>query len=185
MVRAYIVVILLILSLHTAGDNLKPGSYYVSADRLSVRLGPDLNAKITNTLDKQQKVQVFEASNGWARISKYYDGSSENQKGKVARWVSSQYVSVNMPNDDSVLTAESPLEKSIKDSDDYVKHRNIFLKVSKRLVNSGRCNVEDYKTNSGWTRSSNHKNKAVYFTYCGGFLKRNRIYIDAKNGSLL
>lgn len=53
------------------------GDYYVTSDDLNVRLTPDKSGKITNTLYKRQKVEVFEVKGNWARISRYYDGGVE------------------------------------------------------------------------------------------------------------
>ena len=66
-------------------------SYYVKANQLSVRLGPQITAKKTNILYKDNKVDVLEVKDGWARISKYYDGLLEGESGEIARWVSADY----------------------------------------------------------------------------------------------
>ena len=54
-----------------------PGDYYVISSKLNVRLSANKTGKITNTLYKRQKVEVFELQNGWARVSQYYDGAVE------------------------------------------------------------------------------------------------------------
>lgn len=180
-------IIIVILGLMLSGDLLaeatSAGDYYVSANRLSVRLGPSSTATITNTLNRKQKVEVYEVENGWARVSKYYDGAVEGKSGQVARWVSAKYLSSNKPKDS--FSNDTPLEKSIKGSDNYSLYRENFIKLSQKLIDQGRCSVADYKEMGGWLRSSNHKPKPVYFTYCGGFSKGNKVYINAETGKIL
>lgn len=180
-------IILVILGLVLSGDLLaeatSAGDYYVSANRLSVRLGPSSTAAITNTLNRKQKVEVYEVQNGWARVSKYYDGAVEGKSGQVARWVSAKYLSSNKPKDS--FSNNTPLEKAIKGSDNYSLYRENFIKLSQNLIDQGRCSIADYKEMGGWLRSSNHKPKPIYFTYCGGFSKANKVYINAETGKIL
>ena len=74
-------------------EAIRTGAAYVTADRLNVRLAPSPSGKITNVLDRGQKVDVLEVQGEWARISRYYDGSIEGVSGGVARWVSTRYLS--------------------------------------------------------------------------------------------
>ncbi|QQX81104.1 SH3 domain-containing protein [Shewanella sp. KX20019] len=161
----------------------KAGDYYVSANRLSVRLAPSTSGSITNTLNRKQKVEVFEVKNGWARVSKYYNGSVEGKSGQVARWVSAKYLSTTRPTDN--FTSNTKLEKAIKNSDNYSLYRNNFIKLSDKLIKQGKCNLADYTEMGGWVRSTTHKPKPIYFTYCGGFSKSNKVYINAKTGRIL
>lgn len=68
------------------------GKVYVTADRLNVRLSPSPSGKVTNVLDRGQGLDVLEVKNGWARISRYYDGSIEGVRGEVARWVAARHL---------------------------------------------------------------------------------------------
>lgn len=161
----------------------KSGDYYVCANRLSVRLAPSTTASITNTLNRKQKVEVFEVKSGWARVSKYYNGSVEGKSGKVARWVSAKYLTTTRPTDN--FTNNTRLEKAIKSSDNYSLYRNNFIKLSNKLIKRGRCNLADYKEMGGWLRSTTHKSKPIYFAYCGGLSINNKVYINAKTGQIL
>jgi len=69
------------------------GNYYVSANRLNVRLAPNPKGNVVNVLKRNQEVEVFEVKNGWARVSKYYKDSVKRKRGEVARWVSVKYLS--------------------------------------------------------------------------------------------
>lgn len=73
------------------------GKYYVTARKLNVRLSPEIDGKITNKLDINQLVEIFELKNNWARISNYYNGDVEGVYGNVARWVHGKYLSKNKP----------------------------------------------------------------------------------------
>ena len=61
--------------------------YCVVNNKLYVRLRPNKNGKITNSIYKGQIIYVLERKNGYVRISNYYDGNIEGISGKVARWV--------------------------------------------------------------------------------------------------
>jgi hypothetical protein len=79
-------------------EKLPANSFYV-VERTDERLGPSNKAKVTNTLDRQQVLEVFERRDGWARVSPYYDGSVEGLNGQVARWVPNRALSKTRPKD--------------------------------------------------------------------------------------
>ena len=54
---------------------------YVKANTTFEYLYPSLDAKVTNTLRIGQKVDVLEEKNGFARVSKFYNGDSEQVSG--------------------------------------------------------------------------------------------------------
>ena len=159
-----------------------PGDYYVTSNKLNVRLAPNKQGKVTNTLYKREKVEVFEVKDSWARISRYYDGGIEGMSGSVARWVFAKYLSSNRPAEEKVANRNSSVAKAIKSSDDFSKHQGVFVSVSEQLIKAGKCSLGDFKEMGGWWRSTNHKPKPIYFTYCGGMTKSNRIYLNASNG---
>ena len=76
---------------HRAPDNsvsqIVAGVNYVTVAVLEERLSPSPKGTITNRIYRGQKLDVYEVKNGWARVSKYYDGAIEGKSGKVARWV--------------------------------------------------------------------------------------------------
>ncbi len=85
-------------------------SMYVSSEDLNVRLSPSKYGQKTSVLQKGQKVDIYEVENGWARITKYYDGFSEGQNKRVARWVYYKYLSNN-----------KPIKKKINNNSSYCK----------------------------------------------------------------
>lgn len=163
------------------GVATKPGDYYVTVDQTEERLGPSQQAKSTNTLFKRQKVTVVELKGGWARVSKYYDGKVEGVKGQVARWVAASVLSAQMPAEEKVPNANSALGQALKDSDNFARHHAAFIKGAQALIDSGRCKLQDFKDNGGWSKSSNHPGN-VYFAYCGGMRRENRLYLDVATG---
>jgi SH3 domain-containing protein len=158
------------------------GNYYVTADRLNVRLAPNASGKATNSLFQRQKVTVFEVKDGWARISRYYDGSVEGVSGDVARWVSGKYLSSKRPAESDKTDENSPIAVAIKSSDDFSKYRGVFVTASEQLIKSGTCNLGDFQEMGGWWRSTSSKPEPVYFTYCGGMTKSNRVYVNTSTG---
>ena len=142
---------------------------------------------------------MYATSNGWARITNYYDASCRNghseyvdegnsscspsngvEEGKFAEWVSVKYLSKNRPADPGAgATGDYAL---VKGSDDYRQYKDVFAKSASELIASGKCTAQDFKNMGGWMKSSNHMNQPIYFTYCGGMRTDKRIYLNAANG---
>ena len=162
-----------------------PGYYYVSPEKLNVRLAANKNGKIVNKIHKKQKVEVFEVKDDWARISRYYDGTDEGVLGNVARWVAVEYLSSisHLPVEIKKSDADLSIATAIKLSDDFSKYQNVFVSASKKLINKGDCKLADFKKLGGWWRSLSHKPDPVYVTYCGGATKIHRIYLNVVTGA--
>ena len=73
-----------------SAEAISPGTHYVIAESLNVRIAPNANSDIARKLSNGSKVEVLELKNGWARITKYLELS---QTEKTALWVSSKYLS--------------------------------------------------------------------------------------------
>lgn len=78
-------------------DSEHTGVYYVAASALNVRFGPGNGEKVAKTLPRGEKVYVFEVSDGWARISKPFNGKTFDLPGTVAYWVSRAYLTREAP----------------------------------------------------------------------------------------
>jgi hypothetical protein len=65
---------------------VRPGSYYVS-EEVQQRRAPSPIASVSNVLYRQQRVDVYEVRDGWARISKYYNGQLDGSDGQIAAWI--------------------------------------------------------------------------------------------------
>lgn len=182
--RIFVMALLALSSVSAFAAALGPGSYFVTADHLNVRLSPSANGKLTNKLSFGARVDVEEVRSGWARISKYYDGSVEGLNGTVARWVSAKYLSATKPKAETTSPASGPLAEALSQSNDYRKYSSQFIAASKKLIEQGKCTLGDFKEMGGWVRSTNNGSKPIYFTYCGGFTKQNRIYLNVANGKV-
>ena len=94
---AIVFVFTLLSSTAALGQASRPGVYYVKVGVLEERLAPSSVGSITNRIYLRQQVEVFELQRGWARVSKYYDGSLEGKDGEVARWVLASGLSASLP----------------------------------------------------------------------------------------
>ena len=89
---------------------------WVNVDRLNIRTCSDTSCGNVGQLIYREKVTIFEESDGWARISNYYDGSCRNgisefvnygnnkctwingfENEIFAEWVYAQYLSEKHP----------------------------------------------------------------------------------------
>ena len=180
--RTFIFTLFAVFALPVYAAASAPGSYYVTASHVNVRLSPSAAGKQTNRLERGSRVDVLEVRSGWARISKYYDGRAEGMNGQVARWVSARYLSKSRPEQETASAASGPLAAAISQSDDYAKHKAQFLAASQKLIDQRKCTLGDFKEMGGWMHSTSSGSKPVYFTYCGGMRKQNRIYLNAATG---
>jgi hypothetical protein len=180
----------------TASDNA-----WVTSDGLNRRTCPDVSCGIVGFLFFRESVTVLEEKSGWARVSKYYDASCVNGlsqyvdsgtaacvpsngivDGQFAEWVSMQYLSSMRPPDPAAgATGDYAL---VSGSDDYGRYKDVFARAAAQLISSKQCTGGDFEETGGWLRSTAHKDSPVYFTYCGGFTRENRLYLNAATGNL-
>ncbi|MBI5270768.1 MAG: hypothetical protein HY856_13945 [Burkholderiales bacterium] len=158
-----------------------PGPHYVVVESTHERLSPDPNGKSTNVIRVRQKVDVYEIKNGFARVSPFYDGAVEGVSGQVARWVAAKDLSVTRPADEKVAADEPPVAKVLLNSDDFARHRAAFIKASQKLLDDRVCTLKDFRDNGGWLKST-QQGKGIYFTYCGGSMKSDRLYLNVTTG---
>jgi hypothetical protein len=149
-----------------AGE-FKTGSYFVKESALEVRLSPNPKGKVTNRIYRQQKVDVLEVIGNWARVSKYYDGEVEGEKGQVARWVLIKGLSTSRPADLAQPTIKSD-PRIMKDAIPKVGENGlnendikILYKGATKFLNSGQCANVEYAD-----KSVSKPN--TYFINCGG-----------------
>jgi len=190
MTRVTLTLLIAVCAASTAfAQAMSPGAYVVSADTLNIRLAANTSAQIKGKLYRGQEVEVLEVSNGWARISRYYDGAAEGLSGDVARWVFATHLSPMpvtpppaKPRVEIKVDVNSPVYQAIESSDDLTLHQGIFVQVSEELVNAGECKLSDFRDIGGWWRSAAHKPEPVYYTYCGGASNEDRIYLNTDTG---
>jgi len=142
-----------------------PGFYYVAADTLNVRLAPESEAKITNKLYRQEKLDVYEVNGEWARISEYYDGAVEGISGNVARWVSAKYLSKLRPEDKQQPNIPNdPRINGIQKVGQYGATENdveILYAAAEHFLKSKKCKKIEYGD-----KSMSKPN--TYYLNCGG-----------------
>ena len=79
----------------------------------------------------------------------------------------------------NINVSEIEVENAIQKSDDFSIHNKAFISATKDLVESGQCTISELVEQGGWVKSViNHKSEPVYFTYCGGLHRTNRIYLN-------
>ena len=120
------------------------GSHYVTARTLNVRLAPAANAKITNRLYRQNRVEVFEVRDGWARISRYYNGRVEGISGNVARWVAANHLATQRPDDlkHPAVARDSRISGIPKVGQGGLTRKDVQIlhRGARHFLDSGRCN---------------------------------------------
>lgn len=182
-----------------AGSAMAETDMWVTADRLSRRTCPDTKCGVVGQLFFREKATILEQRNGWARISKYYDASCRNglseyvdsgnascdpangiTDGQFAEWVAIAHLASERPPDPA--KGASGLAALVGGSDDYRIYKEAFVAAASKLISSGECKEADFKEMGGWMKSTTHRDRPVYFTYCGGMHVRNRIYLDAASG---
>jgi len=162
---AYIFMLVLMASNISLAEEITLGSYYVNTEVLNVRLAPNSTGKITNKIYRQQKVDVLELKSGWARISKYYDGSFEDMSGQVARWVSANRLSKNKPSDVAQPDfKKDPRINGIPKVGQYgltESDVSIMYAGAHHYLNIGKCKKVEYADKS-------ISKAGVYYINCGG-----------------
>jgi hypothetical protein len=174
-------VVLLSMQSTSMAAAVSPGPHYVVVESTHERLSPDPKGKSTNVIRTPQKVDVYEIKNGFARVSPLYDGAVEGVSGQVARWVVAKDLSGTRPAAEKVAAGEPSVTKVLLNSDDFARHRAAFIKASQTLLDDRSCTLKDFSENGGWLKSTN-QGKGVYFTYCGGDMKSNRLYLNVATG---
>lgn len=174
---------------------------WVTVDNLNRHTCPMPTCGVVGALKFREKATILEEQSGWARITKYYDALCVNgisqyvdsgnrkcessngiNKDQFAEWVTSKYLSPNRPEDPA---AHAPANYAlVKGSDDFRIYKDAFAKAADKLIASGKCSAGDFREMGGWMKSSNHRSKPIYFTYCGGMRSSNKVYLDAATGEI-
>jgi hypothetical protein len=84
----------------------------------------------------------------------------------------------------SGVASAKQVHDAIKASDDFEQHMQAFMVATLKLIQDRTCSLDDLRENGGWVRSSSHEGRPVYFVYCGGLQRSNRIYLDVSTGAV-
>ena len=80
---------------------------------------------------------------------------------------------------------EAEIQEAIFKSDDYETHRAMFTKAATYLLTTSRCTQREMKDYGGFVKAQGENRfQPIYFTYCGGMTKKNRLYVDADTGKV-
>lgn len=159
--------ILLALTEIASAQAVAPGTYYVKESVLEERLAPNVDGSVTNRIYTRQKVEVYEVKNGWARVSKFYDGAVEGKKGQIARWVLSSGLSSSQPAElpQTTLPSDPRIAKDAfpKAGQSGLTEQDVELlnKGALKYLNSGKCSRVEYGDKSTSKTST-------YYINCGG-----------------
>lgn len=147
---------MLILALQAHAAATAPGTYYVSADELNVRLAPQTGATIMKTLSRGRKVEVLEVKNGWAHIT----GSDD-----APLWVAARFLTADAPAPQA--REELPDDPRIKGlpvaGQDGATARDVktLYEIAQYFLQAGKCDHVEFA-------DSRHSQPGTYTLHCGG-----------------
>lgn len=192
MLKKIVLFLFILTATNLFATALAKGKYYVNTKTLKVRMAPSTKAGHSYSMYKNQKVRVYEVKDNWARISKYKTTTVKGKFTKAAKWVFGKYLTQakvrkqknrkkSFTKKRSSYKKNTKLTKAISGSDNYKKFSKTFQSVSQKLIENGTCKVSDFSKTRGWIDISRDD---LYFAYCGGFSKKNKIYLNVKSGVL-
>ena len=174
---------------------------WVTSQYLDRHTCPSESCGIVGRLFFREATTVLETKGDWARITKAYGASCSNgvseyvdkgnancstdngiDDGKFAEWVLAKELSASRPADPAETAAAD--EKLVAQSDDFAQYRKAFSTAARKLIDDGRCTAADFVEMGGWMKSSNHRDRPIYFTYCGEMTIANRLYLNAASGEI-
>ena len=83
----------------------------------------------------------------------------------------------------TMINASGSLAKALEYSDNFEANRDAFIKLSQKVLDSGKCTLADFKENGGWAKATgSNAKKPVYFIYCGGFTLSDKVYLNISSG---
>jgi hypothetical protein len=104
---------------------------FVVTEIAEERLAPDAGAVVFNEVYRGQVVKVYETRNGWARVSKYFDGRVADTSGEVACWIACECLAserppaskaLNIPQDPRILYLERAPGYNLNERDVLILH---------------------------------------------------------------
>lgn len=177
------------------------GKMWVTSQYLERHTCASDSCGVVGRLMFREGATVLETKGEWARITEPYDASCLNGSsefvddgnaecketngivsGQFAEWVLISDLSSVRPADPAETAAVS--ERIVAQSDDFAQHREAFVTAANQLIADGRCTAAEIEEMGGWIKSSNERNRPIYFTYCGGMTTANRLYLNVKTGEI-
>lgn len=174
---------------------------WVSGQYSDRRTCPSTRCGVVGRLFHREAADVIERRSGWGRISQPYDAGCVNGRseyvdegndsctaangirdGRFAEWVQLASLTATRPPDPAQTASDD--ERPVRNSDDFAQYRRAFVRAASQLIGDGRCTAADFEEMGGWMKSTNFRNQPIYFTYCGGMMLSNKIYLNAATGRI-
>lgn len=176
---------------------------WVTSERAPRHTCASISCGVVGQYFFREKVEVMERGVGWVRVSRYYDAACKDgrsdyvdqgndsclpingiQDGQFAEWVQTEHLSEVRPSDPSATASAD--ETLVAQSDDFARYRRQFAVLAQQLIASGRCSRADFEEWGGFIKSVNeYRDQPVYFTYCGGASLENKVYVNAREQSIM
>lgn len=170
-----------------------------TAERLTIRTCPSTQCGVTGWMIDGDKVKVYEEKNGWSRIDEPQSAMCTGGKsgmvdsgnsactpangivdGRLARWVSSEYLADDKP--EAPKSAQGCSGLGLEDSDNARKYPKQFCTAALKMINDGTCQPSDFQ-GLPWSASP-ARGEDYYFVYCGGIQRHNRWYLNIRTGAV-
>lgn len=171
---------------------------WVTAERVNIRSCPMENCGRTGWVQEGDRIVILEARDGWGRIDEPVPAMCEDGTtwliddgdkrclpengvvdGMMARWVSLKFLSTDKPDETADPTACDA--GFLSSSNNYARYADSFCLTARQLIDDGVCTEQDFADFGGWSSSTQY-GQGTFFTYCGGMMLENKIYLDAKTG---
>lgn len=172
-----LIVTSLVMVFLSSSLNAQPKRFFVKANILNVRLSPGKSCPVTNRVYRGDVITVLQIKGQWARISKYYDSSSERKEfpqiktSTVARWVVYRFLTKTKPSgpkqpDFQEDLIDSRIKGVPKVGEGGLTRRDVIISrtYAAKLLKTGVCAAIDYGDKSVSKRNT-------YFVVCKGEIK--------------
>ena len=152
---------------------------YVAINIAEEHIEPSGHSEVVNRLDLRQRVDVFEDTNGWTRVSRYYDHYIDGRA--FARWVSTSSLTPNKPPLPKHGLPETRLGAALAHSNDVGRYWRRFLRAAQRAIKRGLASEDDFVEWGGWVRSPS--SAGFYFINPDSHVT-GRVYLHAPTGRM-
>ena len=152
---------------------------YVAVDMAEEHIEPSEHSEVVNRLGLRQRVDVFEDTNGWSRVTRYYNHYVDGRE--FARWIKTKSLSPNKPAPPKHGLPETRLGAALAHSDDVGRYWRCFLRGAQRTIERGLTLEDDFVDWGGWVRSPS--SEGFYFINPDSHVS-GRIYLHAPTGRM-
>lgn len=179
-------------------DGVNGQEMWVTAERVNIRSCPMETCGRTGWVQQGYRIVILEERDGWGRIDEPIPAMCENGTtsliddgdkrclpengvvdGMMARWLNLQFLSTDRP--EKTADPAACAGGFLSSSDNYATYAETFCQAARQLIDDGECTEKDFADFGGWSASAQYS-QGTFFTYCGGMMIENKIYLDAKTG---